>query len=134
MPSYEMFTKDFAKEVFSGRKRLLKMREIKFINVTKYEELSVKNLYDKFLSLEGMNFYFPNKYPSGRQCDREYMFNIANTLYEKITMELIHHSHLQRNAIQSDKVKQESVLISEHWKNELKTLPMSASVSITITH
>jgi hypothetical protein len=52
MPSYEMFTKDFAKEVFSGRKRLLKMREIKFINVTKYEELSVKNLYDNFFSLE----------------------------------------------------------------------------------
>ena len=61
-----MFTKDFAKEVFSGRKRLLKMREIKFINVTKYEELSVKNLYDNFLSLEGMQFYFPDKYPKGR--------------------------------------------------------------------
>jgi hypothetical protein len=62
------------------------------------------------------------------------MFNIANTLYEKITMELIHHSHLQRNAVESDKMKQESVLISEHWRNELKTLPMSASVSITINH
>ena len=61
-----MFTKDFAKEVFSGRKRLLKMREIKFINVTKYEELSVKNLYDNFLSLEGMHFFFPDKYPKGR--------------------------------------------------------------------
>ena len=61
-----MFTKDFAKKVFSGRKRLLKMREIKFINVTKYEELSVKNLYDNFFSLEGMKFYFPDKYPKGR--------------------------------------------------------------------
>ena len=110
-----MYTKDFAKEVFSGRKRLLKMREVKFINVTKYEELSVKNLYENFLSLDGMKFYFPDRYPRGTQCDREYMFNIANTLYEKITMELIHHSLLQRNAIESDKKKQESVLISEHW-------------------
>ena len=58
-----MFTKDFAKEVFSGRKRLLKMREAKFVNVTKNDEISVKNLYDKFLSLEGMKFYFPDKYP-----------------------------------------------------------------------
>ena len=66
MPSYEMFTKDFAKAVFSGEKRLLKMREAKFINVTKYDELSVKNLYDKFMSLDGMKFYFPDKYPKGR--------------------------------------------------------------------
>ena len=127
-----MFTKDFAKEVFAGRKRLLKMREVKFINVTKYEELSVKRLYDNFLSLDGMSFYFPDKYPEGRQCDREYMFNVANTLYEQITTELIHHALLQRNHVELDKKKQESVLLSDHWKNELKTLPMSASVSISI--
>ena len=127
-----MFTKDFAKEVFAGRKRLLKMREGKFINVTRYEELSVKRLYDNFLSLDGMSFYFPDKYPKGRQCDREYMFNIANTLYEQITTELIHHALLQRNHVESDKKKAESVLLSDHWKNELKTLPMSASVSISI--
>ena len=129
-----MFTKDFAKEVFAGRKRLLKMREVKFINVTKFEELSVKGLYDKFIGLEGMKFYFPDKYPKGRQCDREYMFNVANTLYEEITTELIHHAHLQRNHIETDKKKQESVLISDHWKNELKSLPMSASVSHYICH
>ena len=80
-----MFTKDFAKAVFSGQKRLLKMREVKFINVTKYDELSVKSLYDNYLSLEGMKFYFPDKYPKGRCCDRDYMFNVANTLYEDVT-------------------------------------------------
>ena len=76
-----MFTKDFAKEVFSGQKRLLKMREVKFVNVTKYDELSVKNLYDKFLSLEGMKFYFPDKYPKGSQCDKAYFYNVWNTKY-----------------------------------------------------
>ena len=94
MPSFEMFTKDFAKEVFSGSKKLLKLREVKFISVKKYDELSVKNLYGNFLELEGMIFYFPDKYPKGRQCDREYMFDVANTLYENITNELIRHSLL----------------------------------------
>ena len=61
-----MFTKDFAKEVFSGAKKLLKLREVKFISVTKYDELSVKNLYDDLLSLDGMKDYFPSKYPKGR--------------------------------------------------------------------
>ena len=54
MPPIEMFGKDFMKEVLSGSKKLLKMKDVKFVNVVKYEELSVKNLYDKLLTLEGM--------------------------------------------------------------------------------
>ena len=77
-----MFTKDFAKALLQGQKKLIKRREAKFIKVTKYDELSVKNLYDDFMSLDGMKDYFPDKYPKGRQCEREYMFNVANTLYE----------------------------------------------------
>ena len=127
-----MFTKDFAKAVFSGQKRLLKMREVKFINVTKYDELSVKRLYDEFIALEGMKFYFPDKYPKGRCCDRDYMFNVANTLYESLVTEIIQHALIQRNAVDSDKKKNEAVLLSDHWKNELKSLPMSASVSYNI--
>ena len=52
---------------------------VKYIDVPHYDELSVKNLYDKFLQLDGMHQYFPDKYAKGRQCDREYMFNVANT-------------------------------------------------------
>ena len=48
-----MFTKDFAKEVFKGTKKLLKMSEVKFVNVIRYDELSVKGLYDSFMGLEG---------------------------------------------------------------------------------
>ena len=54
MCPYNMFTRDFAKEIFQGKKKLLKLSEVKLIQVTKYDELSVKNLYDKFLTLEGM--------------------------------------------------------------------------------
>ena len=57
---------DFAKEVFEGKKKLLKLMEVSFVTVIKYDELSVKGLYDKFLSLDGMSFYFPTKYPKGR--------------------------------------------------------------------
>ena len=61
-----MFTKDFAKEIFTGKKKLLKLSDVKFIQVTRYDELSVKGLYDKFMTLEGMPDYFPAKYPIGR--------------------------------------------------------------------
>ena len=87
-----MFTRDFAKEVFKGKKKLLKLSEVKLIQVTKYDELSVKNLYDKFLTLEGVPNYFPDKFPRGRICDRDYMFNVANTLHQDVVRDLIEHA------------------------------------------
>ena len=57
-----------------------KKKDVLYIEVPKYDELSVKNMYDKLLKLPGMAEYFPEKYPKGRQCDREYLFNVANTL------------------------------------------------------
>ena len=72
----------------------MKLREVKYIKVTKYEELSVKNLYPKFMTLDFMTQYFPDTYPVGRQCDREYMFNVANTLHEEIVTDLVRHALL----------------------------------------
>ena len=84
-----MFTKDFAKLVFSGKKKLLKLHDTKQVQVTKYDELSVKNMYDDFLSLDGMKDYFPDKYCKGRCCDREYLFNVANTLHFNVVQDII---------------------------------------------
>ena len=84
-----MFTKDYAKLVFSGAKKLLKNRDVRHVEVTKFDELSVKNLYDEFMALEGVKHYFPDSYPKGRVCDREYMFNIVNTLHENVVSELL---------------------------------------------
>ena len=66
MPPFQMFTKDFEKEIFAGKKKLLKLQEVKFVNIIRYDELSVKSLYDKFLSLDGMQQFFPSKFARGR--------------------------------------------------------------------
>ena len=102
MPTYEMFTREFAKEILQGQKKLLKLKEVSFVQVVKYDELAVKHLYDDLLDLPLMKQYFPNKYPKGRRCDRDYMFNIANTLHEKIITRIIQHAHNQRHAVESD--------------------------------
>ena len=54
MPPLQMFTKDFAKEIFCGNKKLLKLKDAKFVNIIRYDELSVKGLYGKFMTLDGM--------------------------------------------------------------------------------
>ena len=111
-----MFTKDFAKQVFKGEKRLMKNRDKKGVVVIKYDELSVKNLYEKFMKLEGVAQYFPTTYPKGRVCDREYLFNIVNTLHEDVVTELLEYALEQRYKLNEDFQKKESVMISDHWK------------------
>ena len=45
---------DYLKEIFNNKKTLLKQSDVKTIDVIKYDELSVKNLYDKFMTLDGL--------------------------------------------------------------------------------
>ena len=43
-----MMNKDFLKQIFANEKKLMKLSELKTVNVPKYDELSVKNVYLKF--------------------------------------------------------------------------------------
>ena len=47
MLPYKQVTKDFLKDVLQGKKKLLKMAEVDFINVPLFEEISVKRLYNE---------------------------------------------------------------------------------------
>ena len=61
-----MFTREFSKALFAGDKKLMKMKDVKFISTPKYDEISVKKLYSILIDLEGMKDYFPDKYSKGR--------------------------------------------------------------------
>ena len=43
-----MVNKDFLKQVVNDEKKLLPIAEVKNINVPKFDELSVKNLYSRY--------------------------------------------------------------------------------------
>jgi len=128
-----MFTKDFAKLIFQGKKKLLKLDETKQVNVTKFEELSVKGLYEDLIQFPGMKDYFPGSYPKGRCCSREYMFNVANTLHPKVVGEILQHAHEQRHGIEKKNEKDEAIMMSDHWRQELASLPLRATVSDILT-
>ena len=70
----------------------MKLSETKQIYVKKYDELSVKGMYDDLMKLQGVADYFPSKYPKGRQCDRDYMWNISNSLHESTIKGIIEHA------------------------------------------
>ena len=81
-------------------------------------------MYKKLLALDNMEKYFPDYYPKGRSCDRDYMFNVANTLHPGVVQELINHALNQRYDPKMGDNKIEAIMISEKWMEELKSLPL----------
>ena len=94
-----MINKDFLKQVLASEKSLLKMSELRSINVPKFDELSVKNIYPKIKDDLKVHKYFPDRYPEGRVPDRTYTFNVYNTIYPEYVQDMIKHAQKQRNAV-----------------------------------
>ena len=68
----------------------------------KFDELTVKSLYDDFMSLDGVKDYFPDKFPKGRVVDRTFMFNVVNTLHPAVVKEIVDHAITQRYDVKVD--------------------------------
>ena len=112
-----MMTKDFLKQVLSGKKRLLKMSEVKFINVPRFEELSIKNLFPHLKNDSAFMMFLPDKYPKGHPPDREYFFNVLNTLNPEYMKKIITHACSLRNHVVDEDQKGEAIEITEDWWN-----------------
>ena len=108
------------------------MHDVKFVNVVKYDELSVLHLYEKLIMLEGMAVYFPSSYPQVRSCDRSYMFNVANTLHYEVVQNLIKHALKVRHTIDAESMKEERIMTNDHWEKELNSLPVVKRVRYTL--
>ena len=65
MPPYKMVSKDHLKAVLAGKKKFMKMNKMNMCHPPAFDEIGVKNLYDKVVRLEGMSDYFPDKFPKG---------------------------------------------------------------------
>ena len=89
MPPESMLNAKWLKQILSGDKKLLKAKEARHCNPPKYDEISVANLYNECIAMEGMADYFPDEYPKGRQCSREYFFTILASLHPEYTDELL---------------------------------------------
>lgn len=67
--------------------------------------------------------YFPSKMAKGRAPDREYFFNILNTLQPKFIQALIKHANDQRNSMAAETRAFESIEISDDWWDQLNAVP-----------
>ena len=73
--------KDFLKAVPIDKKKLIPIADCKFINVPKFDELSVKNIFPLFAEDGQLMQYFPDSYPKDKWPTRDYFFTVLNTVY-----------------------------------------------------
>jgi len=84
-----MLNKDFLRQILIEDKKLLKLSEVQWIEVQKFEVLSDTSLLPNFAEDERMMVIFPDRLPNGRLLDRTYFFNVMHTLRADYTKELI---------------------------------------------
>ncbi len=86
-------TKDFLRQVLTDEKKILKKKEIDFIHVPSWDELSCKRLWK--ISKRGCGLQkstFRTKYPNDKGPDREYFFNVLNTVYPDYLKKIMLHA------------------------------------------
>ena len=123
VPPEYMMNKDFLKEVFAEDKALLKLNQVSRINVPLYDELSVANIWPMMKSDEKFMMYFPRKMAKNRVPDREYMFNILNTIQPNYLQALINHANEQRNSVSNEAIAREAIEVTDDWWNALNSVP-----------
>ena len=84
-----MLNKDFIKLVLAEKKKLLSMSELKQVHVPKYDELSVKKFWPLMQQVNDFMAYMPDPTPDGRLPDRQYFWNVLNTVNSDYVARLV---------------------------------------------
>ena len=70
--------------------------------------------------------YFPDRIAAGHLPDRDYFWNIINTLHEEYVQRIIRRAREQRHTQQADQVQQEMVQVSNEWMDLLGMVPYAS--------
>ena len=92
LPPDVSLNKDFLKDVIAERKHLLRLDQIKWVNVPYYDELALKSVGPQMANDPKFTCFFPENMPRGRSIDRTYFYNVLNTIYPEYTSAIIKHA------------------------------------------
>ena len=91
--------------VLNGDKKFMSKSEIKPVDVGNFPELSIKVMYADFNQREAVKPYMPPKINKGRQLDKEYFWNVINTLYEAEVEAIVVNAHRVRKDVDSGQLE-----------------------------
>ena len=127
MAGEKQFNKDFLKDVFEEKKKLLKKREVNYISVPHWDELAVNKLWPQLKSDAAFNIYFQDEYPDAKGPCREYFFNILNTIYPDYLEKIMSHASKERFSAEGTEQQRHVIKASDEWFEALKNLPFKSS-------
>ena len=93
VPPEKMLNRDFMKQLLAEEKRLLELRAVQQVNMPRYDELSVKKFWPLMQKDAIFMEYLPDPTPDGRLPEREYFWNVLNTLQTAYVQRLIEHAN-----------------------------------------
>ena len=97
------------------------------VTVPHYPELSVKEYYEQYKEDEKLMWFMPSNYAKGRQIDRDYFWNVFNTVYPEAVQEIIGAARAQRFNAETEEQQNETIAMSADWFNRLHSVPFKSS-------
>ena len=123
LPPKGQVNKDFLKQVFAEEKHLMRKAAVVHIEVSRYDEVSVKRLRPSLSKDKKFMQFFPDDFAESRGPSREYFFNILSTLYPDYLVKITAHANKERYSATGEGMKNESIQISESWQEQPKSMP-----------
>lgn len=74
--------------------------------------------------------YFPDSYPKGRSCNREYFFTVLASLHPTYCDDLVKKSKKDRFGKLEGVEKGEAIAITADWEQQLKEFPQFTRKSL----
>ena len=73
--------------------------------------------------MKDMADYFPDEYPKGRKCAREYFFTVLATLHPDYVDDLLLKFKKDRFGADQGQSNKEAIVMSSEWVSQLKEFP-----------
>jgi len=83
----------------------MKKKNVDYIHVSHYDELSVKKLWEQIKDDKAINVYFQDVFAKDRYPCREYFFNLLNTIYPDYLSQIMKHACKERFSAEGANMK-----------------------------
>ena len=91
-----MLNRDFIRDLFANKKKLLTLSEVKPVSIPRFDECSVKSVWPIVQKDPELMLYFPTRMPNGKNPERQYLFAVLNTLRPDYVRNLVAYANHQR--------------------------------------
>ena len=131
LPGIKQVSFAFLKDVYANRKKVLKKKQVDYISVPHFQELSVKRLWPDLKDDKEFNVFFNDEFPEQKVPNREFFMNILNTIYPDYLKNIMSHASKERYAVDGEAMKEKTIEADPEWIEELKNMPFKSSKSIS---